>query len=320
MIFLVAALLSSFAYVIWLVKKKRITDLLPLIASVVTASIIYLLLKQYQLGAHYNILAIELSIALISSMLVQLYMSKPRMFVALTLLMLSGFLLYSYSHFSGFTPIGIFGMSTMYGLLYRNGGHKHVRRKVNNEKSKEVIRDIIQITMGTILVVVLALLKFDAAVPVIFTLIILGYVLNDLSGEKSLRNAYKAVESRLERSGVVYGSGALYIAAGAALVIGFVNNPVFAIFGMIVLFFADSTATIVGINLGFMKLPYNRNKSVLGSLSFFLVTALLGYFVIGTAAFALGALLAVVESADTHMDDNVSLAIAIVIASVLVPL
>lgn len=320
LIFFAAALLSSFAYAIWLAKNRRIVDLMPLIASILTVPIVYVLLQQYQPIAHYAVLAIELGVALISSMLVQLYMSKPKSFIALMLLMLAGFMLYSYGRFGGFTPMGVFGAATMYGLVYRNLRQRRKARTVSKEKSKEIIRDIIQITMGVIIVALLALFRFGTAVPMVFALIILGYALNDLSGEKSLGSAYKAVESRLERSGVVYGSGALYIAAGTALIIGFVSNPMFVVFGMIVLFFSDSAATIVGINLDFVRLPHNSEKSLLGSLAFFLVTASLGYLVIGVNALILAAPLALIESVNTHLDDNVSLAIAVVIASALVRL
>jgi dolichol kinase len=318
--FLAASLLSSFAYAAWLMKSKRVSDLMPLVASVTTALIVYLLLQQYQLGAHYAVLAIELGIALSSSMLVQLYMSKPKTFIVLTLIMLAGFVLYSYGGFAGFPTMGVFGISTMYGLVYRNLSTRHKARSARKEKSKEIVRDVIQIIMGGIIIAMLAFFKPNASVPMVFTLIILGYAVNDLSGEKSLGGAYKAVESRLERSGVVYGSGALYIAAGTALVIGFVVNPLFVMFGMIVLFFSDSAATIVGISIDFVKLPYNKDKSLMGSLAFLIVAASLGYLVIGVNALILAVPLAFIESLNTHLDDNVSVAIAIVIASVLLRL
>jgi len=314
LIFFAAALLSSLAYAAWLGKKSAIKDLVPLIASVLTVPVVYLLLRQYQPAAHYAVLALELGVALISSILVQLYMSRPKTFILLALMMLAGFLLYSSDQLGGFPLMGVFGISTMYGLVYRNLGTKRKVRSARKEKSKEVVRDIIQITMGVIIIAILELFKFSMAVPMVFTLIILGYAVNDLSGEKSLVSVFKKIESRLERSSVVYGSGALYIAAGTALVIGF-GNPMFVVFGIIVLFFCDSAATIVGINLDFVKLPYNKNKSLFGSLAFLIVAASLGYLVIGTNALILAVPLALIESVNMHLDDNVSLAIAVVIAS-----
>ena len=316
LLFFAAALLSSLAYFAWLATKKRAIDMLPAVAAVATVSAIYLLWQQ-QIVGHYYILGIEYVIALIATVLVQMYMMRPKPFVAFTVLMLAGFLAYCYGNFSGFAPIGVFGLSTMYGLVYRDSLQKHGNKTVNKDKSKEVHRDIIQIALGIVVLAILAFLRSSTAIAVVFALIILGYVVNDLSSESRLKGVYKVLESGLERSGVVYGSGALYIAAGTAMVVGFVNNPAFVMFGIVVLFFADSVATIVGVNLDWVKLPYNRNKSVFGSLAFFLVTALLGYPLIGIAAVYLGALLAFVESVNLRLDDNVSLAMVVVVAYVL---
>lgn len=314
--FLAAALISSFSYFAWLLMKKRAADLLPAVAAVATVSAIYLLWQQ-QVAGSYHLLAIEYGIALIAAVLVQMYMLRPKAFIALTVLMLAGFLAYCYGNFGGFAPIGVFGLSTMYGLVYRDNIQKRGSRTVNKERSKEVHRDIIQIALGAVVLAILAFLKSSAAIAIVFALIILGYAVNDLSNERRLKGAYEILESRLERSGVIYGSGALYIAAGTAMIVGFVNDPAFVMFGIITLFFADSMATIVGVNLDRVKLPYNKNKSVFGSLAFFLVTALLGYPLIGLVAVGLGALLAFVESVDIKLDDNVSLAMFVIVAYVL---
>jgi dolichol kinase len=316
LLFFAAALFSSLAYFAWLAAKKRAIDMLPAVAAVATVSAIYLLWQQ-QIVGHYYILGIEYGIALIATVLVQMYMMRPKPFVAFTVMMLAGFLAYCYGNFGGFAPIGVFGLSTMYGLVYRDNFQRHGSKTVNKDKSKEVHRDIIQIALGIVVLAIIAFLKSSTAIAVVFALIILGYVVNDLSSESRLKGVYKVLESGLERSGVVYGSGALYIAAGTAMVVGFVNSPVFVMFGIVVLFFADSVATIVGVNLDWVKLPYNRNKSVFGSLAFFLITALLGYPLIGIAAVYLGALLAFVESVDLKLDDNVSLAMVVVVAYVL---
>ena len=316
LLFFAAALFSSLAYFAWLATKKRAIDMLPTVAAVATVSVIYLLWQQ-QIVGHYYILGIEYGIALIATVLVQMYMMKPKPFVAFTVLMLAGFLAYCYGNFSGFAPVGVFGLSTMYGLVYRDNLQRHGSRTVNKDKSKEVHRDIIQIALGIVVLAIIAFLRSSTAIAVVFALIILGYVVNDLSSESRLKGVYKVLESKLERSGVVYGSGALYMAAGTAMVMGFVGNQAFMIFGLITLFFADSVATIVGVNFDWLKLPYNKKKSVFGSLAFFLVVALLGYTLIGIAAIYLGVLLAFVESVNLKLDDNVSLAMVVIIAYVL---
>ncbi len=313
LIFFAAALVSSSAYFAWLVAKKRAMDLLPALAAIVTVSAIYLLWQQ-QLAGGYYLLGIEYGIALLATVLVQMYMLRPKAFIALTVLMLVGFLVYCYGNFGGFAPVGVFGLSTMYGLVYRDSLQKRGMKTVNKDKAKEVHRDIIQIALGLVVLAILIFLKSSTAVAIVFALIILGYVVNDLSSERRLRGVYRILDSRLERSGVVYGSGALYMAAGTAMMVGFVSNQAFMMFGLVTLFFADSIATIVGVNFDQVKLPYNKKKSVFGSLAFFLVTALLGYPLIGFTAIGLGALLAIVESVDIKLDDNVSLAMVVVIA------
>ena len=118
----------------------------------------------------------------------------------------------------------------------------------------------------------------------------------------------------LERKNVSYGLGATYLAAGTALMLGFTGTTSLLLFGIVALFFGDSIATIVGISRkGAEPLPYNKYKTIAGTLAFFFAVAIVGYFMVGIYAIPLAGVLAFVESLDTFLDDNIRTGIVVVI-------
>ena len=96
--------------------------------------------------------------------------------------------------------------------------------------------------------------------------------------------------------------------------LGFAHGAPLLLFGIIAVFFGDSAATIVGISARrAAPLPYNRHKTIVGTLAFFIVTAVLGYFLIGAYAILLAAILALIEGLYISIDDNIRSGIAVVI-------
>ena len=103
---------------------------------------------------------------------------------------------------------------------------------------------------------------------------------------------------------------------GLILFLGVFKSVDLGIFFIITLYFADAVATIVGLSIRQPRLPYNKGKSVAGTLGFF-ACASLGYFFIGPYAIAFAAVLAIVESLPlgNKLDDNIILSIAFILLS-----
>lgn len=313
LVFFIITVLVSIIYSWYFYKKQKTGHIIQLILTLIFVFLISVLLGQNKYYDYYSLLAIEASIALISSMLITFYVSKPKVFLLFLIFLLFGLLIYYLDYRINLLSAGMFSIGTIVGLTYREKTTKNDNGPYKKERSKEISRDLVQIILGLSLVIILLLFAFHKALYVTFGLIILGYLVNDLLSMKRLNFIYRRIVKRLERSDAIYGLGSIYLAAGAALLIGFIGNLRFLLFAIAVLFFADSIATIAGISFGKLRIPYNKNKTFIGSLAFFAISATLGYLTIGISALALGFLLTVIESLDIFLDDNIRTSITLVV-------
>jgi len=112
----------------------------------------------------------------------------------------------------------------------------------------------------------------------------------------------------LEREGVQPAHGAFWYAIGALIALSFISVPEKAVSAIMMLAIADGLSTIVG-SYGKHPLPYNRKKSIEGTLAFF-ASGLLSYFLIGPLAVPLALFAAAVESLDLPLDDNLTIPVA----------
>jgi len=113
---------------------------------------------------------------------------------------------------------------------------------------------------------------------------------------------------RFERKGVMPGEGSMYYAFGVLFALGLLrDNPASAISVILILALGDGLATYVGKCSGDHKLPWNRNKTVEGSIGF-IVGAASALLVLPMPATILIVVLAtVVESLPIRLDDNITL-------------
>jgi len=113
---------------------------------------------------------------------------------------------------------------------------------------------------------------------------------------------------RFERKGVMPGEGSMYYAFGVLFALGLLRyNPASAISVILILAFGDGLATYVGKCYGNHKLPWNRDKTVEGSIGF-VVGAMSALFVLPIPATILIVVLAaVIESLPIKVDDNIML-------------
>jgi uncharacterized protein (TIGR00297 family) len=114
----------------------------------------------------------------------------------------------------------------------------------------------------------------------------------------------------------------LYPISVFLLIVIFRHEPLIAAVGWIALAFGDGMATVIGRNLGGPRVPWNREKSLLGSLGFFeiaLPAAWLATRVIPGSdtlipplmiVFVACGVAMIVESLDTGIDDNLTVPFA----------
>ncbi len=121
-------------------------------------------------------------------------------------------------------------------------------------------------------------------------------------------------ESERERDQEFPGRGALRFFIGALLtLLVFRNTPDIVVAGIIVLALGDSASTLGGVAFGWHKIPYNREKSIEGSISgfgaaFFGLAFLTPFSIIVAACASLVGM--VVESLPVGVDDNLTVPIS----------
>ncbi len=116
-------------------------------------------------------------------------------------------------------------------------------------------------------------------------------------------------EETFERENVRFpGYGAFWYVVGTLLAALFLGNPDEIAAVILTLAAGDSAATIFGVR-GRHPLPYNRCKTIEGSIAFF-VFSLTAFLFVGWMGVALAALTAVVESLPTPVDDNLTIPVA----------
>jgi len=319
--FVIATIFTLALYLVYIFKRKEGLNLIPVVISIATVFLLYRLISVAGSASYYDVLALDICIAIIATILAIFYISKPYIFIGLTILLLFAFVIFVGSYPGNSTFAGMFAIGTIYGLIYREFviNPKKDKKPVKN-KSKEINRDLIQIFLGIVLVAVIYFLPHPGAIDIIFALIILSYACNNLLANLKLSPLYrKAVD--LERKNVTYGLGATYLAASTALIMGFTHSTNMLLFGIVALFFADSIATIVGVSLRrAAELPYNRFKTIIGSFAFFVVAAIAGFYLLGYYGILFALILAFVESLNLSIDDNIRTGIVVVILGAVIGL
>ncbi len=177
------------------------------------------------------------------------------------------------------------------------------RKNVSVERK----RDVVQIIMGIIVISTVYFLGYRLGTYFVLGYMLFGYMLNSYMGASN--NSISKKLKRFERNGILFGRGALYLGIGAIAVLGFIDYLPLALSMLVALFISDALATIVGIGRK-IKLPYNKNKSILGFIGYFGSFAIGAFPFIGIYSIPLGVTLALIESISIIFDDNITIAIA----------
>jgi len=179
---------------------------------------------------------------------------------------------------------------------------KLIEKRENKKENKrlEISRDVVHLIIGIAIISLAALLPDPR--QLIVALIIMGFILGSytiISKGKFSRILYK-----FERKNTYFGSGAIWLALGALLAMGFIFSRNFLIAVLAAIFIGDPLATIVGVKFGKHRIFYNRKKSVEGSSAYFVAVLAVSYPFIGLYALPVALIAAFVESWGIKIDDN----------------
>lgn len=186
--------------------------------------------------------------------------------------------------------------------------------KINTKKSnrgdaaRETRRDILQFFLGIILIVAFYLISLQNATILTLLLLILGYIVADCALMRK-DNAISLFIQNMERRGTFLGEGAIMLGIGTLVAMSILGSSAQIMIVLSALFLGDPMATIIGINFGGTALPYNKNKSVFGTVACFVVVSLVAFVLVGALGIAFGAVAAAAESIHTPIDDNLFVAI-----------
>ncbi len=173
-------------------------------------------------------------------------------------------------------------------------------------KEKELARQLVHVIAGLVFMFILTYLGRINLIAIALLLLFIGSLLINfkLTG-KRVPMAHD-IGDALERQNVRFpGWGPVWYVLGIIILATMLNEDNEIMAGMFILGISDGIATIIGIN-GRRKLPYNKEKTIEGSIAFF-ITSLIAYLFIGPKAFPLAAIATITESIKLPIDDNISL-------------
>lgn len=206
----------------------------------------------------------------------------------------------------------LLSQSALIGLL--SGASLPRRKKRSYNKATESRRNATQGLAGLVFIASLYMLGEGTTAMAVILMLLLGLYVGGIV-LKDRHNRLSRSLYRLERSATDFGEGAIWLGIGALLAVSFLNlHSAAIVFSAI--FIADSASTIVGVNHGRHKLPYNKQKSLEGSASYFIVFLIAYYIISGSfpaAAILFAGIGALAESAPWHIDDNFDVSLILTI-------
>lgn len=178
---------------------------------------------------------------------------------------------------------------------------------------REIERQIFHLLMGLGALAALLILGKGMLMGMTFFIVLIGLLLINLTFIGKKIGLVTWFLERFERTNIPFvGWGSACYATGVLIVATFLPSVEQAAAAILILALGDAASTLVGMK-GKIKLPYNKRKTLEGSISFF-IASLPGYFFVGPVIIPIAVVGAVVESLDLPFDDNITVPIAITIA------
>lgn len=273
-------------------------------------SIIYIMIVIFHFGIGIAEASFLLGVAILGTDLVYSYAAHKTYFgIGIVVVVLA--LAYAMTQNLAIQPfIEAFAVASFVALLLRFGYSQKVQR---SDKKLEKRRDIVQILLGVIAIGAFVLIRQYAYVAV-FLLVLLGYAVSSFAAHGKSRGFLKSIE----REGSIFGAGAVYMAVGTMLILGSIPSYDFAILSLVALLICDAIATIIGVH-GRHKLPYNKEKTIEGTVAYFIALSVIGFFFVSYYSIIFAVVLAILESAVQSVDDNIAVPVGSIIIYYLLP-
>jgi len=179
--------------------------------------------------------------------------------------------------------------------------------------SLETRRQVIHMLLVLPALYVLFFLGRGYFIGAAFLVILLGLLIINLHCINKKIRIVEWLIRNFERSDIRFpGWGSACYATGVLLAATFLNDMNSIAATILILGIGDGFSTIVG-SRGKVKLPYNKKKTLEGTIAFF-VASLSGYVFVGSAIIPVALIAALVEGLDLPIDDNITVPIATIIA------
>lgn len=177
---------------------------------------------------------------------------------------------------------------------------------------KEESRKLIHIAIGIIFLLILQYFGRHTLEIILFAGILAGLMAMHLVLSAFRIPFVSWFIENFEREGVrVPGFGSAWYAFGILMAAVAIGDPNALSAAICVLAFGDSLSSVFG-KKGRLRIPYNQNKTLEGSLAFF-VGSLSAYIFIGPAAIPLALVCAIAESLPLPLDDNITIPAAAIL-------
>lgn len=298
-----SAAVAFFMY--WSVRNREPRNIWLVVLTIIVSGIVTSVAFTSYLALSWFFFT-SVAVAVLAAMLPVLYRRRPLAFMAVIFIVAYA----AAVSLSRPASVGMFGVGMIVGALYSQR-YLSARKEDRSMRkaAMEMKRDLIQMALGLAVLVVMLVWQ-QGYFYIMFWVILVAYLFNNLISKTG--SAFRWL-SRFERRDAEFGLGAMHLAAGAAILLGFADYRL-ALFGIFPLFFGDALATMTGISFyRSRKLPHNRRKSYAGTISFFIAVAAPGVIILGIWGVLLAAVLALVESIELPVDDNTTVPIATLI-------
>ena len=174
-------------------------------------------------------------------------------------------------------------------------------------------RKIFHVVFGALLIAAGILFGKTLVAGGLMALLFFGLLLLQLKLSRLRMPLVDRALKRFDRPSLMPGYGALTFVVSALLMFTFI--PFQSALGfMAILAFGDGFASFVGRN-GAIKLPWNRQKSLEGLVTFFLAGSAFSVYFLGVSALGFALVLALLESFDLPFDDNLCIGAGSVVLS-----
>lgn len=174
-------------------------------------------------------------------------------------------------------------------------------------------RQVFHIFLGICAIALAEFFGVESAAYAVAVILLAGIILVHMKLSGMGLGPLDWLVERFERPGVTPGYGAMTMAAGALAILTLVMRREQILASLCILGFGDAGSTLVGLRSR-KRLPWSKNKTLGGTLAFFLFSLPAVYFA-GLPALAVAAPAALAESLESNIDDNLVIAVVCVVAS-----